>query len=398
MKIGLVGKPSAGKSTFFKALTLQEVEISNRPFTTIKPNIGTAYVKVKGVAEEFGVTANPRRGYCFKGYRFVPVEVIDVAGLVPGAHEGKGLGNQFLDELRQADVLIHIVDASGSTDENGRYIGPGNHDPCKDIRFLEEEISYWIKGILERNFEKISRLELQAKKKKEELLLRTLSGLNISIEEVKKALEYNELSSKPLKEWKSSDLLEFAKRIREISKPIVIAANKSDVDTSKENIKRMKKEFPEKLIVPVSAYAELALKLAARKKLIEYVPGESDFKIIGKPDEKQEALLNTIKEKVLKPFGTTGVQEVLDKAVFDVLGYVAVFPVANQKLRDKEGRILPDCFLMRPNSTALDLAFKIHEELGRNFIRAIDVRTGKFLGKDYKLRHRDVIEIIAGKS
>ena len=122
MIIGVVGKANVGKSTFFKAATLAEVEIGNYPFVTIKANSGVGYVKVKCVDQEFGVQCDPRKGYCKNGIRFVPVELIDVAGLVPGAHEGKGMGNQFLDDIRQADVLIHVIDGSGGTNEKGeRY-------------------------------------------------------------------------------------------------------------------------------------------------------------------------------------------------------------------------------------------------------------------------------------
>src|SRR3989338_977131 len=115
MLIGVVGKPSTGKSTFFKASTLADVEIANYPFTTIKPNRAVVFVKIECVDKEFGKQCSPRIGYCVNGKRFVAVELLDVAGLVPGAHEGKGLGNQFLNDLNQADALIHIVDISGST-------------------------------------------------------------------------------------------------------------------------------------------------------------------------------------------------------------------------------------------------------------------------------------------
>ena len=399
MKIGLVGKPSVGKSSMFKALTLAEVEIAEYPFTTIDANVAVGYVKLKCVCKEFGVKCNPRYGFCIDGWRFVPVEIIDVAGLVPGAHKGRGLGNKFLDDLRQADVLIHVVDASGSTNEEGEYVGKGNYDPCKDVVFLEEELDMWIKGIIERSFEKIKRLECHNQGEKEDLLADVLSGLKISKKEVEEALEKTGLKDKMLKSWKEEDLKQFSSEIRKISKPIIIAANKCDVDVAEENIKRLKERFPEKLIIPCSAQSEIALKMAAKKGLIKYIPGEKDFEIINDSaltDQQKEAL-NFIKKNVLEKYGSTGVQDCIDKAVFDVLKYIAVFPGGVNKLADKEGNVLPDCFLMPPGSKAIDFAYKIHEDLGKHFIKAIDVRTKQMLGKDYELKHRDVIEIVAGR-
>ncbi len=399
MKIGLVGKPSVGKSSMFKALTLTEVEIADYPFTTIEPNIGIGYVKVKCVCREFGVKCNPRYGFCIDGWRFIPVEIVDVAGLVPGAHQGKGLGNKFLDDLRQADVLIHVVDASGSTNEEGEYVGKGNYDPAKDVRFLETEIDMWFKGILENLFPKMRRLEANLQREKEELLVEFLSGLKVTRAHIEKALEKLELKEKALKEWNAEDIANFAREIRKLSKPMVIAANKCDVDTAEANIKKLRKEFPEYLIIPTSAQAEMALKLAAKKGLIKYIPGENDFEIIdeNKLTKEQKAALEFIRENVLKKYDSTGVQDCIDKAVFELLGYVAVFPGGVNRLADKNGNVLPDCFLMPPGSTALDFAYKIHEDFGKYFIKAIDVRTKKLLGKDYVLKHRDVIEIVAGR-
>ena len=118
IEIGLAGKPNAGKSTFFKSATLIDVAIANYPFTTIEPNVGIAYVRTRCVCRELGIDC----GKCVDGWRFIPVKLIDVAGLVPGAHEGRGLGNEFLDNLRQAEGVIHVVDASGSTDEEGNEV------------------------------------------------------------------------------------------------------------------------------------------------------------------------------------------------------------------------------------------------------------------------------------
>src|SRR5271157_5635220 len=131
--VGVVGKPNVGKSTFFAAATLKDVPIADYPFTTIQANVGVAYLRTKCVCKEMGVTDKPRNSICVDGTRLIPVKLVDVAGLVEGASEGRGLGNQFLDEVRQADALIQVVDASGSTDSEGRKVPPGSNDPLKDI-------------------------------------------------------------------------------------------------------------------------------------------------------------------------------------------------------------------------------------------------------------------------
>ncbi|MEM3422201.1 MAG: redox-regulated ATPase YchF [Candidatus Bilamarchaeaceae archaeon] len=392
MLIGIVGKPSTGKSSFFMAATSVAVERSPRPFTTIKPNHAIGYVEVECVDKEFGVKCNPRAGYCINSRRFVPVELLDVAGLVPGAHEGKGLGNKFLDDLRQADVLIHIVDASGSTNENGEKVPVGSYDPAKDIIFLENELNYWIKGILDNNW---IRLVKDSKKDgNEKVLFDQFTGLGISKNAIVKTLVELRLKDKLLEQWSEEEKLAFAKKMREIGKPILIAANKCDLPGAYQNYQRLVKEFPNYVIIPCSAEAEIALKSAAKNGFIKYIPGDSDFEIIAQLDEQQKKAMEFLKNYI-KMAGGTGVQKALNAAVFDFLHYIAVFPGGVNKLADSKGNILPDCFLMKPGSTALDFAATIHTDLAKGFVKAIDVRTKKALGAEYVLKHRDIIEIMS---
>lgn len=397
MQIGVVGKPSSGKSTFFSAATMVDAAIANYPFTTIEPNKGTGFVRVECVDREFKVQCNPRHGYCKNGTRFVPVELIDVAGLVPDAHLGKGKGNAFLDDLRQADALIHVVDASGSTNEKGEPVSPGSHDPCRDVEFLEREIDLWFFGIIEKNWPKLSKIPLESKTKLVSAMAQTLSGIGGNEKNVGQALGKTGLLEKKLGQWDEKDKMGFATRLREISKPIVIAANKMDISTSEQNLKKMQAKFPGKAIIPCSGFAELALKKAAKEGFLEYGPGSREFKVLKKLNEKQEKVLEMVKEKVLEKYGGTGIQDVLDKTVFDALGYIAVFPAGSKKLEDSEGRILPDCILMPKDSTALDFAFKLHTDMGKGFIRAIDVKKSQMVGKEHLLQHRDAIEIIFKK-
>jgi len=391
MLLGLVGKPSCGKSTFFKAATLADVLIAAYPFATIEPNHGIGYVRVKALCKELGVKCNPRTGFCDGETRFVPVELMDVAGLVEGASEGKGLGNKFLDDLRQADLFIHIVDASGTTDSKGNE---GSGDPIEDVRMLENELNKWYEGIFKKVWDKMSRTIQTNKQDLAEAVAKQFSGLKVTEEDVKDVLIKLKLDANKPNEWSSEDLKNFTETLRHLTKPMIIAANKIDKSGAAENFEKLKKEFPDLLIIPCSADAELSLRQAANAGMIEYRQGDSDFRINeDKVNEAQKKALESIRENVLEKFGSTGVQEVLDKAVFDLLKYIAVFP-AGAKLADSKGNILPDCFLLPGGSTALDFAYHLHTDIGDKFVRAIDVRTKQAVGKDHPLKHRDGIEIM----
>ena len=397
MQIGIVGKANVGKSTFFKSLTLADVLIANYPFATIDPNKGFAFVRVPCVDKELGVQCTPRTGYCVGGTRFVPVEVIDVAGLVPGAHEGKGLGLSFLDDLSVADALIHIVDMAGTTNERGEPVDPGSYDPANDVRFLEHELDMWYLNILNKSWEKFSRKVQMEHSNVRQAITKQFTGVGATEDIISALLIKTGLSETLLTHWTQDDLKKFARELRITTKPMIIVANKMDIPVAKQNLERIKKEFPHLIIIPCSAESELTLKQADKAKLIKYVPGSATFDITGTVSDKQKKALDYIKEQVLVAMGGTGVQRAIEAAVFDLLHYIAIFPGGVNKLTDSQGRILPDCFLMRPGTTALDFAFKLHSDFGNNFIRAIDVKTKKTVGKEHALKHRDVVEIVSGK-
>ncbi len=396
MLIGVVGKPSTGKSTFFKASTLVDVEIANYPFTTIKPNHGISYVKIDCIDSFFKVQCNPREGYCINHKRFVPIELLDVAGFVPESHLGKGFGLEFLNDLNQADALIHVIDVSGSTNEKGEVLAPLSYDPRNDIKFLETELNYWYLNILKKGWDRLARSMQQDKKEIAKTLAKQLSGLKVTEEIMERVMKTLHLPESPLK-WTDEDLLSLATELRILTKPMIIAANKIDIAGAYENFERLKKEFPNYTIIPCSSESELALKEAAKHNLIEYIPGNNDFKIIKELSEQQQKGLNFIKENVLQKYHSTGVQEILNTIIFDILKYIAIFPGGLNKLSDSKGNILPDCFLMKENSTALDFAYRLHTDFGKNFIKAIDVKSKLPVGRDHKLKHLDVIEIMASK-
>ncbi|MBS3108882.1 redox-regulated ATPase YchF [Candidatus Woesearchaeota archaeon] len=393
MLIGIVGKPSTGKSTIFKAATLAEVEIASYPFTTIKPNFGTGFVKVDCIDKEFNTLCNPRFGYCLKGKRFVPVELIDVAGLVEGAHEGKGLGSQFLDDLNQADALIHIIDISGSTNEKGEAVEPLSYDPLNDVKFLEHELDMWYLRILKKSWDKFARTVKGENGKAGKAIAKQMSGVRVDENIAENAIRKLNLDEDVLK-WTNNDLFMLASELRKITKPMIIAANKIDINGAENNLKRLIEKFSEYKIIACSAESELALKEAAKKNLISYIPGEGNFEITSSSlNENQKMALNFVKENILNKYKSTGVQDVLDYAVFNLLGYIAIFPGGLNNLKDSEGRTLPDCFLMPKNSTSLDFAFRIHTDIGKKFVKAIDVKKKIAVGKEHLLKNRDVIEI-----
>jgi len=388
MTIGLAGKPNSGKSTFFKAATMADVEIANYPFTTINANRGVTYVR----AECPCVTRSKRCGHCVEGIRYVPVELIDVAGLVPDAHLGRGLGNTFLDDLRQAQAIIHVVDASGGTDIEGNPIDVGSHDPLEDIDFLNHEITMWMFGILKRNWDKLSR-KMQAEGLKiEKVLADQLAGAGVDEYQVICSLSECKLDHSHIK-WTDDDLISLCDVMRITSKPMMIAANKEDIAPEKfiSGLKAL-----DKIVVPTSAAAEIVLRSASKSGAIKYNSGDDDF-VITKEDltPAQKKGLESVRT-LLKKIGSTGIQECINRAVFELLDLIIVYPVEDEgKWSDKSDRMLPDAFLMKKGSTAHDLAYKIHSDIGDRFLYAVDAKTKMRLGEKHELNNGDVVKIVS---
>ena len=395
MQIGIVGKPNVGKSTFFSAATMASVEIANYPFTTIEANRGVGYVRAPCPCRDLGVKCNPRNSGCIDGTRMIPVELLDVAGLVPDAWQGKGLGNQFLDDLRQADALMNVIDVSGSTNIEGVPGNPGDHDPREDVMFLAKEIEMWIKSILESGFSKMARTAKMTGAKPEEILHERLAGLKMTEAQIKAAVRDVNPPEDPLK-WDEEILLALSKKIREFSKPLIVAMNKADIAPpgNADLVKTIAEDA-----VPTMAETELALKKAGTGGIVEYVQGSKGFRIKDgvKLSEAQSRALDYM-SKNMEKYGGTGVQECLEMAAFKTLDLIVVYPVEDEThYTDHSGNVLPDAFLIPRGSTAKDMAYKVHTDLGDKFIRAVNARTKRTVGADYILQDGDVIRIVANK-
>ena len=395
IKIGLIGKTNTGKTTFFNSATLASAEISNYPFTTKQPSVGNAHAITLCVHKEFGVQDQPKNSRCIDGWRFIPVELVDLPGLIKGAWEGKGLGNQFLSIAAQSDALLHIVDASGSIDASGKIAEPGSGDPVADVGDIEEELVMWYLKLFEANRDKMSRAADQV-----EAITEVFRGIGVREDHVKLALAQNNLAGVPLDEFGPEQSKDFCWTLRDISKPTLIVANKVDLPTSTENFKRLREEYKDMIVVPSSADAELTLRRAEHKGLIKYVPGDERFEINDPTslNDKQKWALNLIRKDILGEYMRTGVQFAINVAVFKLLKMNAVYPVADaKKMADKHGNVLPDVYLMRSGSTVADLAREVHSELAKGLLYAIDIRDGLHLPADYHLKDRDVLSIVSAK-
>jgi ribosome-binding ATPase len=399
IRIGLIGKTNTGKTTFFNAATLASAEISNYPFTTKHPSTGNAHAITICVHKEFDVQDNPKNSRCMDGWRYIPIELVDLPGLIKGAWQGKGLGNQFLTVAAQSDALIHVVDVSGGIDVTGRVTEQGTGDPVADVGDIEEELAMWYLKLLEGNREKISRsmnsgVDIVA------AITDVLRGVGVRDEHVKMALQKNSMMNGKFDEFDPQKIKGFLRSLRTISKPTLILANKIDLPSAADNFKRLRDRYKDVLIIPSSADAELTLRRAESRGLIKYNPGDERFEIVHQEqlNDKQKWALNFIRRDILGEYLRTGVQFAINVAVFKLLSMNTVYPVADiKKLSDKHGNVLPDVYLMESGSTTEDLARTIHTELAKGLLYAIDARDGLHLPRNYVLKDRDILSIVSAK-
>lgn len=403
MQIGLLGKANVGKSTFFSAATQTPVASGNFPFTTIDPNVGVAFVRAQCACKHFGIEHD--LDLCVDGTRLVPVKLVDIAGLVPGAHEGKGLGNQFLDDARQARALIHVVDAAGTTDIQGQPVPAGTHDPIEDVAFVHDEFDQWFADILTRDWDKIAREIVQKRAKITDGIAKRFTGLGIKDYQIQDILQKMSLISKHPKEWSESDVYAFVKELRKSTKPMVIAANKADLCNDLGIMERIESGGDTidgvVTVIPCSAETELLLGKASKAGLIRYTSGDGGFEMIdgAKISVPQQKALDLVKDSVFSKIPSTGIQKILDTVVFDLLEFIVVYPVEDEaRLTNKDGIVLPDPKLVPRGSTAKDLAAIVHADIAKGFLYAIDCKTKQRIGGDHPLKDGDVVKIVSTQS
>ncbi len=397
IKIGIIGKTNTGKTTFFNSATLSSAEISTYPFTTKKPESAVAHAITLCVHPEFNVRDNPKNSKCVEGWRYIPIELIDLPGLIKDAWRGKGLGNQFLSVAAQSDALLHVVDVSGGIDSSGKITEVGSGDPISDFADIEEELIMWYLKILEGNREKVSKV-IRAGTDKITAITDLYRGMGVNVYHVKDALRTAGIEDKDFDNMDFKESKKFVATLRKIAKPTLIVANKIDIDGGDKNFARLRERYNDTIVVPASADSELSLRRAEQKGLIKYSPGSEQFDIV-KSDElsqKQKNALDFIKKEIMGEYMRTGVQFAINVTVFKLLKMNAIYPVADEeRLSDKKGNILPDLMLLKAGATVSDLAKEIHSDLTKGLLYAKDIRYNLRLPTTYELRDRDVVSLVS---
>ena len=397
IKIGIIGKTNTGKTTFFNSSTLSSDEISTYPFTTKKSSTSTGYAITLCVHPEFNVVDNPNNSRCEDGWRYIPIELIDLPGLIKDAWKGKGLGNQFLSIASQSDALLHVVDASGSIDATGKITETGSGDPVSDFADIEEELNMWYQKILEGNRDRLQKI-IKSGDDHVGALTELYQGVGVKRNHVKEALKTSGLEEKDIENYDMQDSKKFASYLRKISKPTLIVANKIDVKGADKNFERLRERYNDMIVIPASADSELTLRRAEQKNLIKYSPGSEKFDILqtNELNQKQKGALDFIQSDIMGEYMRTGVQFAINVTVFKLLKMNSIYPVAiPEKLSDKKGHVLPDLVLLKDGATVTDLAKEIHSDLTKGLLYAKDLRYNLRVPTNYQLRDRDVICLIS---
>lgn len=355
MQAGIAGIPNAGKTTLFNALTRASAECATYRFTTVEPNIGVVHVHDKRL-DKIAEVLNPQKVI------YASIKFTDVAGLIEGASKGEGLGNKFLSEIRNVDVIVHALRGFELETE-------GPPEPIKDAEIVTSEFILSDLELVERRIEKISKKAAHGDKQKEEELKNLLL--------VKDRLS----SGKPLR-LMNTDKLHAGKSFFEnliTSKPVLFVLNVSELNSGK--LEALKKKVTE----------------YAKKQKGEFLvsAAKTELELSSINDEKERTELSEafgIKESTVKKVA---------RAAYQLTGQISFFTVVSNICQAWE---------IKKDSTALEAASKIHSDIAKGFIKAEVVNwkdlitTGSWQdarekgklaieGKNYIVQDGDVLKI-----
>ena len=353
--------------------------------------------------ERGGSMCSPRTGACHGFERQVPVALVDVAGLVPGASEGRGRGNAFLADLAGCDALIQVVDGAAATDVEGNPVAPAT-DPAAaaasiahEVTFLTTEIEQWIAGVLADGWSRgVRRVQAEGERGLLGFLVERLSGLGATTALVGSALDALRDGGHDLGQpwtWGDDEMGALAITLRRGLFPLHVAVNK--LDLAPEGV--MDHLDLEVATTPCLADMELALRRADASGLIRYRTGDADFEVPEDAplSDAQRAALERMRT-ALASAGGTGIEALLDAVVFDTLERIVVYPVQDEgRWVDGDGRVLPDALVVPAGITAKAVAGRVHTDLEAGFIRGVDGRTRRVVGADHQVGDGDVLKIHA---
>lgn len=299
-------------------------------------------------------------------------------------------GNKFLDDLRHADALIHVVDVSGTTDAEGK--STRGYDPSQDIVWLRSEIVNWVLGNLMQKWGGVKRRHTAIKATAVATLQGQFSGYGSNAAVVARTLDKLALKE-PLQDWSDATVELVVNTFVDEKFPTVIALNKIDHPDADKNISKIAKiEKPERLVL-CSAISEVFLRRLVKQGFIRYIPGsesvdmredlveqgEEDGGGLKEMDAKLKTRVENLKDMVLYRFGSTGVNQVLSQAS-KVLGLVPVFTVRNIATfgsgeagtgGGEKSAVFRDCVLVKSGSTVGDVFRKVMGDAPMAYVETV---------------------------